>query len=117
MLEADKEMVTSLGVADPPAIVTSTDPTLSARFFALTTIVNQWGIKIMAGIDDLKKGVSDVEASDAAVLVLLTNLQSEITQLKAGVPLTDAEAAALGARLEAAISPVQAMLTPIAPVI
>ncbi len=71
----------------------------------------------MAGVDDLKKGVADVEASDAAVLVMLTNLQSEITQLKAGTALTDAEAAALGARLEAAIAPVQAILTPIAPAV
>jgi hypothetical protein len=88
-----------------------------ARFRELTTILNQWGVKIMAGIDDLKKGVQDVEASDAAVLVMLTNLQSEITQLKAGAPLTDAEAAALGARLEAAIAPVQAILSPIAPAV
>jgi len=88
-----------------------------ARFREFTTILNQWGIKIMAGVDDLKKGVADVEASDAAVLVMLTNLQSEITQLKAGTPLTDAEAAALGARLEAAIGPVQALLTPIAPAV
>jgi uncharacterized phage infection (PIP) family protein YhgE len=79
---------------------------------ALEALINQWGSKIMAGVDQLKQGVADVEATETATATMLTNLQSEITQLKAGTPLTDAEAAALGARLEAAIAPVQALVNP-----
>jgi hypothetical protein len=78
----------------------------------LETLINQWGKKIMAGVDDLKKGVTDVENTETATLTMLTNLKAEIDQLKLGGGLSDADQAALAQRLETAIGPVQALVNP-----
>lgn len=77
----------------------------------------------MAGIDDLKTAVVDVEASNAALEArvsafeklqsdAMAALQAEIDALKAGAGLSDADAAALAARLEAVKSSMDTVNAP-----
>ena len=69
----------------------------------------------MAASDDLKTAVADVEKSEAAVLGLIQNLQTEITALQGSGGLSASDAAALATRLEAAIAPVNALVGVTAP--